>query len=145
MEVSNVTLHLWINNQFQSAINASGEQPLEAVRIRPFHYRCYHLQAMVYLAHLASALGVDLFHLTNKQGGSIQAAIDFVLNHVTPQPGTEDPTELVPLLYTAIEQYGDGDGEVREGDCEVWRGFEEAASVDAVEASNTKSGEREAD
>jgi hypothetical protein len=112
---ANATLFMWVNGQFQSAINASGEQPLEAVRVRPFHYRCYHLQAVVYIARMAALLRVDLFHMQNRQGGSIQKAIDFVLENVTPQKGTEDPTEFVPLLYTAIEVYGDEDGKYAKG------------------------------
>ena len=112
---ANATLSLWLGNQFQGAINASGEQPLEAVRVRPFHYRCYHLQAMLYIASVAQQLGVDVFHLQNAQGGSLQRAIDFVLERVTPQEGTEDPTEFVPLLYTAIDVYGDDDGKYAKG------------------------------
>ena len=108
-------LQLYLDNQFQQQINATGEQPLEAVRERPFHYRCYNLQALVYVAQVAKRLGLDLFHITNSQEGNIQKAIDFILRNVTPQVGDEDPTELVPLLYTAIEQYGDPNGEYARG------------------------------
>lgn len=32
---------------FQNQIDADGEQPLEATRTRPYHYRSYALSAMV--------------------------------------------------------------------------------------------------
>jgi Alginate lyase len=37
----------YFTHQFLDQIVASGEQPFEAVRTRPFHYRCFNLQAMI--------------------------------------------------------------------------------------------------
>jgi Alginate lyase len=115
VETAKATLSRYINGQFQQQINSSGEQPLEAVRERPFHYRCYNLQALLYVANLAVELKVDLFHMHNSQNGSIEAAINFIIDQVTPQPGTEDPTEFLPILYTAIQQYGDSSGKYAKG------------------------------
>ena len=37
----------YFQNQFKDQIAASGEQPFEAVRTRPYHYRCFNLEAMI--------------------------------------------------------------------------------------------------
>lgn len=65
-------LQSYFDNQFQDQIVASGEQvsltrhsfssawvltrsskPLEAVRTRPFHYRCFNLEAMIVSIEMA--------------------------------------------------------------------------------------------
>ena len=40
-------LNRYFNNQFMDHIAASGEQPFEAVRANPYHYRCFNLEAMI--------------------------------------------------------------------------------------------------
>ena len=40
-------LNTYFKNQFLDQIAASGEQPFEAVRTRPFHYRCFNLEGMI--------------------------------------------------------------------------------------------------
>ena len=37
----------YFNGIYKGQINADGEQPLEAVRTRPYHYRVYNLAAMI--------------------------------------------------------------------------------------------------
>jgi len=41
------TLQGYFSDQFLDQVAASGEQPFEAVRTRPFHYRCFNLEAMI--------------------------------------------------------------------------------------------------
>lgn len=41
------TINYFVTHQFQDQIAASGEQPFEAVRSRPFHYRCFNLEALI--------------------------------------------------------------------------------------------------
>lgn len=40
-------LNRYFNGQFMDHIAASGEQPFEAVRANPYHYRCFNLEAMI--------------------------------------------------------------------------------------------------
>ena len=42
-----VVLQNYFKNQFLDQIAQSGEQPFESVRTRPFHYRCFNLEAMI--------------------------------------------------------------------------------------------------
>ena len=37
----------YFNGIYKNQINADGEQPLEAERTRPYHYRAYNLAAML--------------------------------------------------------------------------------------------------
>ncbi len=40
-------LQQYFSKQYLDQIAQSGEQPFEAVRTRPFHYRCFNLEAMI--------------------------------------------------------------------------------------------------
>jgi hypothetical protein len=40
-------LNRYFGNQFMDHIATSGEQPFEAVRANPYHYRCFNLEAMI--------------------------------------------------------------------------------------------------
>lgn len=37
----------FFNGHFKDQIAASGEQPFEAARTRPYHYRCFNLEALI--------------------------------------------------------------------------------------------------
>lgn len=41
------SLQNYFKDQFPDQIAQSGEQPFESVRTRPFHYRCFNLEAMI--------------------------------------------------------------------------------------------------
>lgn len=45
----------YFSRQFLDQVSASGEQPFEAVRTRPFHYRCFNLEAMIVSTPLTSS------------------------------------------------------------------------------------------
>ena len=51
MNGARMVLQSYFDNQFQEQIVGSGEQPLEAVRTRPFHYRCFNLEAIIVCAN----------------------------------------------------------------------------------------------
>lgn len=40
-------LQVYFATQFIDQVAKSGEQPFEAVRTRPYHYRCFNLEAMI--------------------------------------------------------------------------------------------------
>ena len=40
-------LNWYFTHQFMDHIATSGEQPFEAVRANPYHYRCFNLEAMI--------------------------------------------------------------------------------------------------
>lgn len=41
------TIKNYFNKQFKDQIAQSGEQPFEAVRTRPYHYRAFNIEAMI--------------------------------------------------------------------------------------------------
>ena len=53
---------------------------------------------------------IDVWHLNNKFGANIQTALDYLILYVDPSIHQEDPSIIVPLLYDAIDIYGDIDG-----------------------------------
>ena len=44
---ASTAVNYYFQHQFLDQIAKSGEQPFEAVRTRPFHYRCFNLEAMI--------------------------------------------------------------------------------------------------
>ena len=44
----------YFTNQFKDQIAVTGEQPFEAVRTRPYHYRCFNLEAMIVRSHFSN-------------------------------------------------------------------------------------------
>ncbi|KAJ6574913.1 alginate lyase-domain-containing protein [Mycena capillaripes] len=100
-----------LDDFFQDAyleqIAASGEQPLEAVRTRPYHYRCFNLEALITLAKMGDQLGVDFWTAKSKYGATIKDAVDYLIKQ---DPKTEDVTEAVPHVAAVAAVYGDPDG-----------------------------------
>ncbi|THU91765.1 chondroitin AC/alginate lyase [Dendrothele bispora CBS 962.96] len=89
---------------FPDQIAQSGEQPFEAVRTRPFHYRCFNLEALIALCKIADALGMECWNKKSKYGTGIQDAIDFTMKQI---PKNENAAELVPHLAAAAAVFGD--------------------------------------
>ncbi|KAF9514071.1 hypothetical protein BS47DRAFT_1295513, partial [Hydnum rufescens UP504] len=97
----------YFTHQFLDQIVASGEQPFEAVRTRPFHYRCFNLQAMIINAKLADQLGLNMWVAKSRYGATIQTATNFLM---ATNPGSEDVTELYPHVASVAAAYGDPTG-----------------------------------
>lgn len=98
----------YFNTLYMNQIDANGEQPLEAVRTRPYHYRCYNLAAMITNSRLGDYLGLHSFwNKTTTNGGTIQSALNFTM---TVQPGNETASELYPNVAAVAATYGDPNG-----------------------------------
>ncbi|KAI0033744.1 chondroitin AC/alginate lyase [Vararia minispora EC-137] len=88
---------------YQNQISAGGEQPLEAVRTRPYHYRCYNLVAMMTNAELAAYTGSDQWNTPTANGSTIKHALDFTMGV---PPGGDEPSELWLPVATGATVYG---------------------------------------
>jgi Alginate lyase len=63
-----------IDNQ----IKPDGRQPLEIARVDGLGYCVFNVEAQLGVAKLSSSLGVDLWHYTSPNGGSIPKALAFL-------------------------------------------------------------------
>ncbi|KAF9044855.1 hypothetical protein BDZ89DRAFT_164494 [Hymenopellis radicata] len=116
----------FFDHEFQDQIAASGEQPFEAVRTRPFHYRCFNLEALIVsfepfgfcwmlithtsiktCAKIAEELGLDAWSIKSKHGSTIKDAVDFTMRV---DPKQEKVSELVPHVVSILRAYGDSAG-----------------------------------
>lgn len=105
-------------------IVANGEQPFEAARTRPYHYRAYNLAAMIVgslplansrelinfwqtNAQIGQYVGVPAFDLKTSEGATIQNALDFAMAQ---SPKDEDAAELYPVVASVAAVYGDPQG-----------------------------------
>jgi hypothetical protein len=90
-------------------VEPDGSQPHELARTKSWGYSIYNLTAYLDLARLGEHVGVDLWHFQTVDGRSLQAALDFLADHVTgtqpwlhQQLGGWHPEALLgPLLAAA--------------------------------------------
>jgi hypothetical protein len=66
-------------NRISTQIKSDGSQPFELIRTKSWHYSLFNLEALEHLALLGEYLGIDLWNYTNKEGGSIRKALDYIL------------------------------------------------------------------
>ena len=72
------------SKRIASQIGADGKQRREMDRTRPLHYTLFNLDAFTMLAELGRHVGVDLWHYTAPNGGSIEKALLFVAPYADP-------------------------------------------------------------
>jgi len=101
----------YFNAQYKQQIEASGEQPLEAARTRPYHYHAYNLAAMIVNARIQAYAGdKTVWNKTTNQGATIKTALDFAMTLNAASSGEADYTaELYPSVAAIGATYGDAD------------------------------------
>ncbi|CAG8555342.1 7611_t:CDS:2 [Funneliformis mosseae] len=109
-EAKNV-IKTFVDTTFQDTILKSGEQPKESKRTKPFHYQCFNLEALTYIAILSQKInGINLWETKTKFGGTIQNAVDFLVDLVDKGKVKEVESVLLPSLYKSRDYYGDKSG-----------------------------------
>jgi len=103
------TVNRYFSTLYQDQIIAGGEQPLEAARTRPYHYRAYNLAAMITNARIGSYAGGSFWDTRTKSGATIANALDYAM---TKEPGAEIrySGELYPNVAAVAAVYGDPGG-----------------------------------
>jgi Alginate lyase len=94
-------------------IRPDGQEPLEETRTRSFHYSIFNIQALMKLAAEAQTVNVDLWSYQAPGGGSIRAALDYLLPFADKQKTWEhqeldgvSPAPLHDPLLLAAVHYG---------------------------------------
>ncbi|KAF8177692.1 chondroitin AC/alginate lyase [Pholiota molesta] len=103
----------YFNTLYLAQITASGEQPLEAVRTRPYHYHSYNLAAMITNARIARYVDPTstVWNKTTTAGATIKTALDFALTLSAAASGeAKYVEELYPNIAAVGSVYGDVGG-----------------------------------
>lgn len=98
-------------------IQPDGREPLELARTKSFSYSVFNLTALMRLAQEGQRVGVDLWNYRAPNGGSIRAALNFLLPYALgekPWPyqslnGVESGSLTGPLLLAAIHYHNSDD------------------------------------
>ncbi|THH00274.1 hypothetical protein EW026_g2231 [Hermanssonia centrifuga] len=98
------TLDEYFTGIYMNQIAANGDQPLESIRTRPYHYRAYNLAAMITNARLGEYVGYHAWNKTTAAGVTIQAACDYA---IAKPAGDETASELYPDVAAIASVYGD--------------------------------------
>ncbi|KAJ7050178.1 alginate lyase-domain-containing protein [Mycena amicta] len=98
---------------YQGQINSTGDQPFEASRTHPYHYRNYNLGAMITNARIFKYADPtsDPWSIKTKAGTTIKDALDMTMT-VDPNIKGEDyaVAEIFPNIAAVAAEYGDPDG-----------------------------------
>ncbi|KAJ7241668.1 chondroitin AC/alginate lyase [Mycena haematopus] len=98
---------------YQGQINSTGDQPFEASRTHPYHYRNYNLGAMITNARILKYTDPtsDPWNLTTKDGTTIQDALNMAMTVDPNTSGEGDAVaEIYPNIAAVASTYGDHDG-----------------------------------
>jgi hypothetical protein len=90
-------------------ISASGQQPYEMARTRPWHYSLFNLTALCRLAGTARHLNVNLWTYVGSGGGSMNKAVEFLAPYAAGKatwsfPDLDSPIPLdaaYPVIHAA--------------------------------------------
>ncbi|KAF7358858.1 Chondroitin AC/alginate lyase [Mycena sanguinolenta] len=102
----------YFSGKFQNQINSTGDQPEEASRETPYHYRNFNIAGMVTNARLLSyADPTSTPWNTTAQGQTIQGTVDFLMT-VNPAATNEQAVkaEIYPNIAAIASAYGDPTG-----------------------------------
>jgi hypothetical protein len=79
-----------------SQIEKDGKQPLELARTKSFDYSVFNLEALMRLADFGDRVGVDLWKYQAPNGGSIRAALDYLMPFALKSQPWKYNTKILP-------------------------------------------------
>jgi len=99
----------YFGSLYKSQIASNGDQPLEASRTRPYHYRNFNIAGMITNARMLKYVDpASNVWNTTSNGATIQTAVDFVM---TINPAATQETNVTEEIYPNVEAvaatYGD--------------------------------------
>jgi len=103
-------LRNFFEGTFPQQIAPDGNQLYETKRTRPFHYMCFNLEALIFLADQAEDVGdIDAYEMCDR---GIQRAVDFAIRfwREGKQEKNADLTELVYPVRAVMRKFGDPAG-----------------------------------
>ncbi|KAG9304005.1 hypothetical protein G9A89_005915 [Geosiphon pyriformis] len=93
----------FVNGPYQDQIEANGEQRRELKRTHPYHYSCFNLFALTYIARFSDRIGgPDVWSTKTLKGGDIRTAIDYIMDTLQPTNKAEATDLIIPLYSTEM-------------------------------------------
>ncbi|CAD6587070.1 MAG: hypothetical protein TREMPRED_004653 [Tremellales sp. Tagirdzhanova-0007] len=106
-------LEEFYNSTFMGQISANGDQPLESIRTRPYHYRAYNLAALVTNAQIGDQVGLSpsAWNRTTSSGATLLDALNFAMaQDPAAHNETDESKQLNPIIAAVVSQFGDPTG-----------------------------------
>ncbi|KAJ7062111.1 chondroitin AC/alginate lyase [Mycena amicta] len=102
----------YFGSTYKGQIAPNGDQPMEASRSRPFHYRNFNIAGAITNARLLKYVDPTSNDWnTTSNGATIQTAVDFVMTTNPSDTGEADVTlEIYPNVAAVAATYGDPKG-----------------------------------
>ncbi|KAF7354072.1 Chondroitin AC/alginate lyase [Mycena venus] len=102
----------YFSGLFQHQVNSTGDQPEEASRTHPYHYRNFDIAGMITNARILKyADPTSKPWNTTASGATIQTTVDFLMTVNPATTGEQDVTaEIYPNIAAVASVYGDPDG-----------------------------------
>ncbi|KAJ6467560.1 chondroitin AC/alginate lyase [Mycena vitilis] len=110
----------WTQNYFtgiyQNQLNSTGDQPQEASRTHPYHYRNFNIAGMITNARILTyANPTSKPWNATAHGATIQKTVNFLMTVDPAKTGEEDiKSEIYPNIAAIASVYGDPDGKYTE-------------------------------
>jgi hypothetical protein len=103
VELARETVSRSAARRFTAQVSAAGEQPLEAARTRPLHYRIFNLEPFTRLAEIGRHVGVDFWRWQAPTGATLQQASRYVAQYADSAARTSVPdvTPVSPAAFLA--------------------------------------------
>jgi hypothetical protein len=119
-DLLNKTLSKVSEKRIAVQIDSEGKQPYEVDRTRAYHYSMMNLAGLFQLACIAERYGIDLWSYQSKEGGSLRAALDYLVPFALKKKewqyqmikGWENDIQTISLLLRiAAQKYDNPDYE----------------------------------
>ncbi|KAG8872922.1 hypothetical protein FRB97_007262 [Tulasnella sp. 331] len=104
---ANDTLQAFLQGAYLDQIDTVGEQPLEASKTPPLHWRAFNLGGIIVINRIAEYIGWDTWNMTTAAYTTAQTAVNYAMALNETGVDVSELSELMPSVAAVASHYGD--------------------------------------